>query len=214
MDFLLSDGKQLDLARLSVVGWAENAICSYTSLSAEGGDILIFFWNAKCSWRSECWRESWSVERLSPLFLISMLQSLLYGSMGIATCTLPGIILTLQDTEEKCKNCMHIWQRKFVLQSNHKRDLKSFSLCDWILKEQTDTWSSLQREGKRREGNVPSEQGSSQVHHIPHPGCSNVPVFTHGYCRKTQKYLLWKQYGWRGIKWRICFSQSWCLIHC
>lgn len=32
-----------------------------------------------------------------------MLQSLLYGSMGIATCTLPGIILTLQDTEEKCK---------------------------------------------------------------------------------------------------------------
>jgi len=43
MDFLLSDGKQLDLARLSVVGWAENAICSYTSLSAEVGDILIFF---------------------------------------------------------------------------------------------------------------------------------------------------------------------------
>lgn len=43
MGFLLSDGKQLELARLSVVGWAENAICSYPSLSSEVGDTLIFF---------------------------------------------------------------------------------------------------------------------------------------------------------------------------
>lgn len=50
---------------------------------------------------------------------------------------------------------MCIWQRKFVLQSNQKRELKSFSLCAWILEEQTDTWFSLQREGPSWAGAAP-----------------------------------------------------------